>query len=87
MMGLAEIIGRTWQCQKERCYWYEGGNGCSACRSPKHVWTDEDDAEWLAEHGPVDEFSLKNLLPPFKPGRHCDFRRLKDGEEPYYMVM
>jgi len=76
-----------WSCAEEQCYWFERSGPAQACRSPKHEWTEEDEADWRKTHPVIHEFSVRSSLPPFKPERHCDFRQLKPGEEPYYMVM
>ena len=80
-------FGGNWICGEEKCYWFERSGKAMACRSPKHEWTEEDDAEFDKEHPVKHEFSIKPGLPPFKPERHCDFRLLKPNEEPYYMIM
>ncbi len=61
----------TKECPK--CLWFESGDGCFACRSPKHKWTEKETDEWLRE-GQGKEFHVRDSLPPFDPKKHCDFQ-------------
>ncbi len=45
-----------------------------ACRSPKHKWTELDNAEWDELHLIKHAFSMKDSLPVFIIERHCDYK-------------
>lgn len=63
------------------CVFYETNSGnidkftAHCCRSPKHVWTDEDTKEWGGEHPLPSPFTLKDSMPPFVIARHCDYTK------------
>ena len=52
----------------------EGGFFAHACHSPKWEWTDEDMAEWKVANPEPNEFTLRNVIPPFVIERHCDYK-------------
>lgn len=69
----------TENCPK--CKWFESNTvdiskaTAFACRSPKWEWTDEDYAEWLKSiGGKITEWTMRDVIPPFKISRHCDFK-------------
>lgn len=56
---------------------------CHACHSPKWEWTKEDYAEWRLDNPVINEWTLRNVIPPFIIERHCDCKPgtlcLRDG--------
>lgn len=61
------------------CIFYETNSGdleiysAHCCRSPKWEWTDLDIEEWKKDNPDRDQYTLRNMIPPFIVERHCDY--------------